>query len=97
MPQSLKLSGGVWKCACGFDYIAIINEKKKLSILYQNEEYPIDNALQLIDIATSDNQIILLTVEQKLFLWDFNPEILAKGEIKLRALEVGITQPIIQI
>lgn len=61
MPQSLQLPGNVLKCACGFDYIAIISEEGKLYFLFQAKLYQIDNVPILWDIATSQNTITMLT------------------------------------
>ena len=61
MPQSIPFDHQVRKCACGHDFIAVITTANSLYFLYQAQFYLIDNMKDILDIATSDNTIAVVT------------------------------------
>lgn len=72
MPQSLPFSEPVLKCACGFDYMAIITNANKLYFLFQAKFYAAENVPLLVDVATSENTVTMVTKDNQILVWDFD-------------------------
>lgn len=72
MPQSLALDQPILKCACGFDFIAIVTEPGKLYFLFQAKFYACENVPTLYDIATAENTVTMLTKDREVLVWDFD-------------------------
>jgi hypothetical protein len=72
MPQLLPFEESILKCACGFDYVAIITQAGELYFLFQSKFYFINNLPFLFDIATAENTVTLLTKDRDVYVWDFD-------------------------
>ena len=82
MPQKFPSLPPIRKCACGFDYIAVITQDNNLAIVYQANLYSIANFPKIIDVCTSDNTLIFLADNGELLLWEFDYEKLIDNNVK---------------
>lgn len=90
MPQSLPFNEAVLTCACGFDYMAIITTQYRLYFLFQSKFYLIENVPLLIDIATSENTITMVSKDNQILVWDFDEDKTMKRSINYTRLKFGL-------
>lgn len=82
MPQKFPNLPRIRKCACGFDYIALITQDNNLAFLYQANIYYLPNFPKIIDVCTSDSTVIFLADNGELLLWEFDYEKLIERNVK---------------
>jgi len=81
LPQKLPINRTVSKCAPGYDYILMLySQPGPLACYYQNAIYQIKNFKNVVDIATTDNMIVVVTDEGQAWIMEFNADkIIAEG------------------
>lgn len=90
MPQPLPFDHQVRKCACGYDFIAIITTANSLYFLYQAAFYPIDNLTNLLDIATSENTITAVSQSGEVYVWDFDYDKVIQGSVSYTKVKLSL-------
>ena len=86
IPQKYPLPAPIIKCACGYDFILTITHTYQLQVLYQNHIYIPSNLPKVIDLATCENTIVILSSDGDLYLWEFDWEKVEKDEVKTKKI-----------
>lgn len=82
LPQKIPINYPVDKCAAGYDYILMLPKTPcPLICYYQSALYQISNFTDLVDVATTDNMVVIVTSEGHAWIMEFNAEKIISGEL----------------
>lgn len=80
LPQKVPCMGGVSKCVAGYDYMLII-AAERLYCYHQSAMHSLECFKTVVDVATTDNMIVVVTAEGAAVIWEFSTEKMVGNEI----------------
>lgn len=73
LPQKLPINKNVQKCVAGYDFIIILSAPS-VYCYYQSAIYHLNHFKEVVDVATTDNMIVVVTKDGGSFISEFSSE-----------------------
>jgi hypothetical protein len=82
LPQKIPIRHQVAACAPGYDYLLILTQQPgPLICYYQAAFYQISNFRSVVDVATTDNMVVIVDSQGQAWIMEFNPDKIVSGEL----------------
>lgn len=70
--------------------MAIITNSNKLYFLFQARFYAAENVPLLMDVATSENTVTMVTKDNQILVWDFDEEKIINKNLNYTKIKLNI-------
>ena len=77
----------VQKCAAGYDYILMLSAQS-LFCYFQSAIYHLSHFQNVVDIATTDNMIVVVTADGVATIAEFNADKIITGELTYSKIQI---------
>lgn len=83
----MPVSRQVQKCVAGYDYILMLSSQS-LFCYFQSAIYHLTHFQNAIDVATTDNMIVVITADGNATIAEFNADKIITGELTYSRLQI---------
>lgn len=80
LPQKIPFMNAVSKCVAGYDYMLVM-AGERLYCYHQSAMHHLEGFKMVVDVATTDNMIVVVTKEGTAMIWEFSTEKMVGNEI----------------